>query len=70
MGTRSRCRISGGVVLSTEVTSSDCATTAVQSGRLLHLIKENRIEAMIVTILLYSTGLLEKAVAHASGVCG
>jgi hypothetical protein len=32
-------------------------------------LKENRIEAMIVTILLYSTGLLEKAVVYGAGVC-
>ena len=37
--------------------------------RLLQLLKENRIEAMIVTILLYSTGLLEKAVVYGAGVC-
>lgn len=38
-------------------------------ARLLHLLKENRVEAMIVTILLYSTGALEKAVVYGSGVC-
>lgn len=32
-------------------------------------LKENRVEAMIVTILLYSTGLLEKAVVYGAGVC-
>jgi hypothetical protein len=39
------------------------------SVRLLQLLKENRIEMMVITILLYSTGLLEKAITHASGVC-
>jgi hypothetical protein len=39
------------------------------AARLLHQIKENRVEAMIVTILLYSTGLLEKAVVYGAGVC-
>lgn len=39
------------------------------AGRCLHQLKENRIEAMIVTILLYSTGLLEKAVVYGAGVC-
>lgn len=43
----------------------DLTTTA----RILQLLKENRVEAMIVTILLYSTGLLEKAVVYGSGVC-
>jgi len=38
-------------------------------GKLLHQLRENRVEAMIVTILLYSTGLLEKAVVAGAGVC-
>jgi hypothetical protein len=37
--------------------------------RLMKQIKENRVEAMIVTILLYSTGLLERAVTYGAGVC-
>lgn len=37
--------------------------------RLMNQIKENRVEAMIVTILLYSTGLLERAVTYGAGVC-
>lgn len=40
-----------------------------RTHRLVSLIKENRIEAMIVTILLYSTGLLERAWTYSSGVC-
>lgn len=51
-----------------DMDTSDVASLA-KSARLLSLFKENRIELMIVTILLYSTGLLEKAVVHASGVC-
>lgn len=38
-------------------------------AKLLHQLKENRVEAMIVTILLYSTGMLEKAVVYGAGVC-
>lgn len=38
-------------------------------AKLGHQLKENRIEAMIVTILLYSTGMLEKAVVYGAGVC-
>lgn len=38
-------------------------------ARLLNQLKENRVEAMIVTILLYSTGLLEQAVTYGAGVC-
>ena len=37
--------------------------------KLLNQLKENRVEAMIVTILLYSTGLLEKAYFAGVGVC-
>lgn len=38
-------------------------------GRLAQQLKENRIEAMIVTILLYSTGMLDKAWTYGAGVC-
>ena len=39
------------------------------AGKVLHQVKENRLEAMVVTILLYSTGLLEKAYVAGAGVC-
>lgn len=43
---------------------------AVSTGaRLLQLAKDNRLEAMIVTILLYSTGVFEKAVVYGAGMC-
>jgi len=48
--------------------TSDAATLA-KSARILSLLKENRIEMMIATILLYSTGVLEKAVTYGTGVC-
>ena len=48
--------------------SEDCVKIA-QSARVLALLKENRIEMMVVTILLYSTGLLEKALTYGTGVC-
>jgi len=38
-------------------------------AKLVQQLKENRVEAMIVTILLYSTGLLEKAYVAGVGVC-
>jgi hypothetical protein len=38
-------------------------------AKLVTQLRENRVEAMIVTILLYSTGLLEKAVVYGAGVC-
>ncbi len=37
--------------------------------RLMNQLKQNRVEAMIVTILLYSTGLLERAITYGAGVC-
>ena len=45
------------------------AATAAKGARIMQLVKENRIEAMVVTILLYSTGILEKAVVYGQGVC-
>jgi hypothetical protein len=39
------------------------------AAKLLQQLKDNRVEAMIVTILLYSTGLLEKAYVYGTGVC-
>ena len=42
---------------------------ATKSARIVQLMKENRIEAMVVTILLYTTGLLERAWTYSSGVC-
>jgi hypothetical protein len=47
----------------------DTCTDVSTSLRLLNLLKENRLEMMIATILLYSTGLLEKAFVYSSGVC-
>ena len=49
--------------------TEDCVVKTAQSARILTLFKENRIEMMIATILLYSTGLLEKAVTYSAGVC-
>lgn len=51
------------------LTPSDDCVKLTQSARVLLLLKENRIEMMIATILLYSTGLLEKAVTYGTGVC-
>jgi hypothetical protein len=38
-------------------------------ARVITQLKDNRLEAMIVTILLYSTGLLDRAVTYGAGVC-
>lgn len=48
---------------------SDECVKLTQSARVLSLLKENRIEMMIATILLYSTGLLERAFTYGTGVC-
>ena len=48
--------------------TEDCVKLT-QSARVLSLLRENRIEMMIATILLYSTGLLEKAFTYGTGVC-
>lgn len=49
--------------------ANDNAVDVAKGARILQLVKENRIEAMVITILLYSTGLLEKAVVYGQGVC-
>ena len=48
---------------------TETATDVAKGARILQLVKENRIEAMVITILLYSTGLLEKAIVYGQGVC-
>ena len=47
----------------------DTVSDVAMPVRLLNLLKENRIEMMVVTILLYSTGLLNQAVTYGQGVC-
>ena len=49
---------------------TECVKDLTTAARVAALIKANRVEAMIITILLYSTGLLDKAVAYGTGVCG
>ena len=52
--------------------TAEVTETAKEIGLLAKLgnqLKENRIEAMIVTILLYSTGMLDKAWTYGAGVC-
>lgn len=49
--------------------TTEDATNVAKGARIMQLVKENRIEAMVVTILLYSTGILEKAVVYGQGVC-
>lgn len=49
--------------------ATETSTDVVKSARIMQLLKENRIEAMVVTILLYTTGILEKAWLYSSGVC-
>lgn len=48
---------------------TECVKDLTTAARIMQLLKENRVEAMIVTILLYSTGVLEKAVVYGAGVC-
>lgn len=48
--------------------TEDCVKLT-QSARVLTLLRENRIEMMVITILLYSTGLLDKAFSYGTGVC-
>ena len=45
-----------------------CADVST-SVRLLQMLKDNRIEMMVVTILLWSTGLFEQVIPYGTGVC-
>ena len=57
---------------SEDVDTTQCLDTlgsAALPVRLLTLLKDNRIEMMIVTVLVYSTGLLDKAITYGQGVC-
>ena len=47
----------------------DTLGSATLPVRLLTLLKQNRLEMMIVTILVYSTGLFNEATTYAQGVC-
>jgi len=49
--------------------TTELVKDATFTAKCLKMAKEHRIEAMVVTILVYSTGLLEKAVTYGSGVC-
>ena len=48
---------------------TECVKDLTTAAKIAAMIKANRVEAMIVTILLYSTGLFEKAVTYGTGVC-
>lgn len=52
-----------------DTTAVECAKESSLVTKLLIQLKEHRLEAMIVTILLYSTGLLEKTITYGAGVC-
>lgn len=47
----------------------DSVSDVTMPIRLLTLLKQNRIEMMVATILLYSTGLLDQAITYGQGVC-
>ena len=54
------------------VDTTQCLDTLASASlpiRLLTLLKQNRLEMMIVTILVYSTGLFNEATTYAQGVC-
>lgn len=59
----------GSDALDTTTQCIDTVGSATLPVRLFMLLKENRIEMMIATILLYSTGLLNQGITYAQGVC-
>ena len=63
MGIGPRRSEQGGVILNPEVQDVTTGYKVVQ------YLKENRMEMMVITLLLYTLGLLDKAQAHVMGVC-
>ncbi len=53
----------------TEATAVEAVKDSTFLLKVLNQLRENRVEAMVITILLYSTGVLEKAVVYGTGVC-
>lgn len=37
--------------------------------KVLHALKENRLEVAVMTLLLYSVGAIDKAVTYGTGLC-
>ena len=42
---------------------------SVTGARILQLLKENRLELIVLTILVHTLGLSDRALAHLNGVC-
>ena len=37
--------------------------------KVFHALKENRLEVAVMTLLLYSVGVIDKAITYGTGIC-
>lgn len=49
--------------------SADAVKTGLTTANCLNHIRNNRIEYLIVTMLMYSIGALDKGIEYATGIC-
>jgi hypothetical protein len=52
-----------------EGTASEVARTSLTMASCIGHIKNNRIEYLIVSLLMYSIGALDKAIEYGTGIC-
>lgn len=52
-----------------EASAPDAAKTGVTVASCLNHIKNNRVEWLVLSLILYSIGALDKAIAYGSGMC-
>jgi len=52
-----------------EASATDAAKTGLTAANCINHIRNNRIEYLIVTLLAYSVGALDKAIAYGTGMC-
>ena len=52
-----------------ETTAVEVAKTGLTVASCMNHIRNNRIEYLIVTMLMYSIGALDKAIEYGTGIC-
>ena len=52
-----------------EASTTEIAKTGLTIANCMNHIRNNRIEYLIVTMLMYSIGALDKAVTYGTGLC-
>ena len=49
--------------------ATDTVKTGMTAARCMAYVKENRVEMLVVSLLLYSVGALDKAITYGTGIC-